>query len=202
MDLRNLIDSHLDLPRLSRDLDEIGHFARVWSVHQWSRNDMARLWEAAKGFRAIDLTDFVPSSTPPMVQVIHDGKNTLPAFTIFQKRFCRPSDPSLEESLVGYNYQSFSFVTGPGYYVAHPSAEAGEVDMDHTMLPAEKPDDWPPISPNDRALSRFVYYGLVDVVRGLSSHVTIGRVKKKDWLDSWFVLVREDPPQRVTDSRA
>jgi hypothetical protein len=194
MYLRNLIDNHLDLARLSKDLDEIGHFARVWSVHQWTGADMARLWEATKGFRAIGLDDLVPPSTPPLVQVIHDGKNSLPAFTIFQKRFCRPADPSLGEYLVGYNHQTFSLATGPGYYVVHPSAETGEVDIDHTMRPKEKPEDWPPIIDNDARLGRFVYYGLVDVVRGLSSHVTIGRVKKGNWLDSWFVLVREDTP--------
>jgi hypothetical protein len=193
MQLRNLIDNHLDLPRLSKDLDEIGHFARVWSVNQWTGADMARVWEAAKGFRAIDLNDFVPPSTAPLVQVVHEGKNSLPAFTIFQKRFCRPA-ASAADCLVGYNHQAFSAVTGPGYYVAHPSVEAGEVEIDYTMVPKEKPDDWPPIIGNDARLGRFVYQGLVDVVRGISSHVTIGRVKKGNWLDSWFVLVREDAP--------
>lgn len=194
MQLRNLIDNHLDLARLSKDLDEIGHFARVWSVNQWTRADMARVWEAAKGFRPVNLDDFVPPSTPPLIQVIHEGKNSLPAFTVFQKRFCRPADPHAADCLVGYNHQAFSPVTGPGYYVAHPSAEAGEVEIDHTMVPKEKPDDWPTIIGNDARLGRFVYQGLVDVVRGISSHVTIGRVKKGNWLDSWFVLVREDAP--------
>jgi hypothetical protein len=194
MDLRNLIDdSHFDLARLSKDLDEIGHFARVWSVRQWTRADMARLWEAAKGFRSIRLNDLVPSSVPPLVEVIHDGKNSQPAFKIFQKRFCRPADPALGESLVGYNHQSFSFFTGPGYYVARPSAEVGEVNIDYRLLPKEKPEDWPPILRNDARLGRFTYYGIVDVMRGLSSHVCIGRLKKRTWLDAWFVLVREDP---------
>jgi hypothetical protein len=31
-------------------------------------------------------------------------------------------------------------------------------------------------------------------MRGISSHVTIGRARKKQgWMDAWFVLVREDP---------
>jgi hypothetical protein len=35
-------------------------------------------------------------------------------------------------------------------------------------------------------------------MRGLSSHVTIGRAKRKGrWLDNWFVLVREDPREDV-----
>jgi hypothetical protein len=96
--------------------------------------------------------------------------------------------------LLGYNFQSLSPITGPGYYVAHPSAEAGEVDIDYTMVPKERPSSWPDILPNSSRFGRFVYYGMVDVMRGISSHVSIGRAKKKDgWMDAWFVLVREDP---------
>jgi hypothetical protein len=201
MDLRNLIETHLDLPRLSKDLDEIGHAARVWSVRQWERTDMATLWEAAKGFRPVVLEDFVPPETPPLVQVIHDGKNSLPAHTIFQKRFCRPSDPSAEDTLLGYNYQSLSPITGPGYYVAHPSTEPGEVDIDYTMLPREKPPEWPDIVGNDERLGRFVYYGMIDVMRGLSPHVSIGRARKRGhWMDAWFVLVRQDPTLEPDDA--
>jgi hypothetical protein len=194
MDLRNLIETHLDLPRLSKDLNEIGHAARVWSVRQWTRANMATLWEAAKGFRPVALDDFVPPNIPPLVQVIHDGKNSLPAHTIFQKRFCRSSDAGAEDILLGYNYQSLSPVTGPGYYVAHASTEPGEVDIDYTMLPKEKPAEWPEIVGNDQRLGRFVYYGMVDVMRGLSPDVSIGRARKKgNWVDAWFVLVRQDP---------
>jgi hypothetical protein len=194
MDLRNLIETRLDLPRLSRDLDEIGHAARVWSVRQWTPSDMATLWDAARGFRPVALDDFVPPSIPPLVQVIHEGKNSLPAHTHFQKRFCRPSDPAAGDALLGYNYQTLSPLTGPGYYVAHPSTEAGEVDIDYTLLPREKPAEWPDIVPNEARLGRFVYSGMIDVMRGLSPNVSIGRAKRNGrWMDNWFVLVRLDP---------
>lgn len=194
MDLKNLIEPRVDLPRLSKDLAEVGHFARVWSVRQWTRANMAALWEAAKGFRPVALEDFVPSSIPPLVEVIHDGKNSLPAHTHFQKRFCRPSDPAAAGTLVGYNEQSLSPLTGPGYYVTHGSTEAGEVDIDYTMVPAEKAPDWPGIVSNRSRLGLFVYHGMIDVMRGLAPWVSIGRGKKKgDWLDNWFVLVRRDP---------
>ncbi len=53
---------------------------------------------------------------------------------------------------------------------------------------------WPEIVPNSARLGRFVYYGMVDVMRGISTHVSIGRARKKSgWMDAWFVLVREDP---------
>jgi hypothetical protein len=201
MDLRSLIETHLDPVRLAKDLDEVGHWARVWSVSQWTRKDMAVLWEAARGMHLLSLDDLVPPEVPPLVEVIHDGKNSLSAFTRFQKRFCRPRRRGASESLFGYNHQPLSAVTGPGYYVAHPSAAAGEVDIDYTMLPSEKPNDWPAIVPNRVRLGRFVFDGMVDVLRGLSGHVSIGRARKKDaergalgeWMDAWFVLVREDP---------
>lgn len=195
MELRNLIENHLDLPRLSKDLDDLGHAARVWSVRQWTRAAMAPLWEAAKGFRPVTLDDFVPSSTPPLVEVIHHGKNSLPAHTHFQKRFCKPADAEAnQDKLWGYNFQSLSALTGPGYFVMHPGAESGELDIDYTMLPAGKPESWPPIVSNGTRLGIFVYRGMIDVMRGISSCVSIGRAKKKrGWMDAWFVLVREDP---------
>jgi hypothetical protein len=199
MDLRNLVETHLDLPRLSKDLGEIGHGARLWSVRQWTRRDMATLWEAAKNFRPVHLDDFVPPSIPPLVEVIHDGKSSLAVPSQFEKRFCRPSSPAATATLIGHCDQSLSLLTGPGYFVAHASAERGEVDVDYTIVPTEKPPQWPEISPSQGGLGRFLFRGVVDVLRGLAPAVSIGRAKRKGrWLDAWFVLVREDP-SRASD---
>ena len=85
-------------------------------------------------------------------------------------------------------------MTGPGYFCVHPGTDAGEVDIDYTMVPKEKPAAWPTIVPSSAKLSPFIYAGMIDVMRGISSLVTIGRARKKHgWLDNWFVLVREDP---------
>lgn len=193
MELKNLIEPHLDLPRLSKDLDELGHPGRVWAVHSWGKHIQSLLFEATKGFRKTTLEDFVPSSTPRLEQVIHDGRNTLPLHNNFQKRFCLPTDDAQKDVLWGYNHQSLSGVTGPGYFVTHPGEADGEVDIDYTMLPKEKPEGWPDIIPNSARLGRFVYYGMIDVMHGISSHVSIGRAKKKGkFMDAWFVLVRED----------
>ncbi len=154
---------------------------------------MTALWEAAKGFRPVGLDDFVPPSTLPLVEVIHYGKNSLPAHTSFQKRFCRPGDTADGAMLFGYNHQSLSALTGPGYFVVRPSSEEGEVDILYTEVPTQKPGTWPPVLPNEARLGRFVYAGMVDVMRGISPHVSIGRAKKQGrWMDNWFVLVRED----------
>jgi hypothetical protein len=194
MELKNLIEPRLDLPKLSRYLDELGHPARLWATRHWDRATQAKLYEAVKGFRPVTLDDYVPADVAPLTEVRTWGTNTLPAHNHFQKRFCRPSDPDAKDRLLGFNFQGLSGLTGPGYYVAHPSAEGGEVDVDYTQIPTEKPTSWPEIVPNSAKLGRFVYDGMIDVMRGISTHVSIGRAKKKGaFIDAWFVLVREDP---------
>jgi hypothetical protein len=197
MELKNLIEVHLDLPRLSQVLDDLGTPGRLWSVNQWTHANLAVLWEAAKGFRPLTLDDLVPPSVGPLVPVVHVGKNSLPVFAHFRKQFCKPKDESSKE-LFGYNVQSTSVFTGPGYFVARVSsgegASEGEIDFDYTKSPTEKPEGWPPIVPASARLGRFVYGGAIDVVRGISSHVSIGRVRKNGRdEDAWFALVREDP---------
>ncbi len=190
MELKNLIETHLNLPRLSKDLDELGAPGRLWSVAQWTRADLAILWEASKGFRPLTLDDLVPPSAGP-AEVVHEGKNSLPFFSRFRKHFFRPAADAEPQELVGYNDQSTSVFTGPGYYVARASAEAGEIDFDYTKTPSAKVDAWPPLAPSTARLGRFVYGGAIDVVRGISSHVSIGRVRKNGRdEDVWFVLVR------------
>ncbi|MGD0675362.1 MAG: hypothetical protein ABSC94_08085 [Polyangiaceae bacterium] len=193
MDLRNLIETHLDLPRLSADLDDLGPPGRLWAVQQWTRADMAVLWDAAQGFRPLTLDDFVPPTVAPLVEVIHWGKNSMPFATYFEKRFCRAVAASGEPRIIGYNEQPFAGLTGPGYYVGCPSEPLDEVALDYTIVPEEVPPTWPPVRSNSDRLGRWVYAGLVDIMRGLSSHVTIGRVKRNGtWHDQWFVLVRRD----------
>ncbi|HEX4447205.1 MAG TPA: hypothetical protein VH044_10730 [Polyangiaceae bacterium] len=208
MELKNLIETHLDLPKLSSVLDELGPPGRLWSVQQWTRGNLAVLWEAAKGFRPLTLDDLVPPSIAPLSEVVHHGKNSLPVFSHFRKHFCRPApapasgasgegsgDAPVESAaeLVGYNEQATGAFTGPGYYVARASAESGAVDFDYTKTPAQKAASWPPLAPSSARLGRFVYAGAVDLVRSISSHVCVGRVRKNGRdEDVWFVLVRED----------
>jgi hypothetical protein len=194
MELRNLIDTHLDLPRLSKDLDEVGHFARVWSTSHWSREDQARLYEAAKGFRPLSLDDFVPPAVAARTEVTHIGKNSLPTLSHFEKHLFKPAHDAAKDVLVGRNFQSASVFTGPGFFVARAGAEAGEVDFDYAATPAETLDAWGAVRANAGGISALVYGGgMLDVMRGISSHVTIGRLKRKGQaLDNWFVLVRED----------
>ena len=194
MHLNVFLEPAVDLPRLAKILDELGHLGRLDTIRGWDRKTQARLFEAARGFRPVTLDDFVPTGTEPLHEVIHHGKNTLPSFSHFQKRFCKASDATgeSEPELLGYNHQTFMWATGPGYFVVHPAETEGEVDIDYLRVPKDKPAAWPPVQDNDHGLARLVYGGMVDVMRGVSEHVSIGRAKKKGtFIDAWFVLCRE-----------
>jgi hypothetical protein len=126
--------------------------------------------------------------------VRHFGKNTLPAFTHFEKRFCRPAgqDPRHPTALFGFNFQALAWLTGPGYYVAHADPALPEVLIDYRELPPAAPAGWPPLRRNEVGAARFVYGFMVDRLRRVSEHVTIGSAARhgRD-LGSWFLLTRE-----------
>lgn len=185
-----LLEPAVNLPRLSEILDGVGHVGRVAAMNRMTPKQMAELYEAAKGFRPLTLDHFVPSGTEPLKEVIHEGKNSLAAFTAFQKRFCRL--PEKSDELGGYNHQAMGWFTGPGYFVAHDYTEPGEIGIDYYKVPSVKPEAWPAIRDNDGGFGQFVYGKMVDVMRGVSEHVSIGRaVRNGKVADNWFVLVRQ-----------
>ena len=52
--------------------------------------EQARLYDAVKGARTLRVADMVPPSRRAFEPVHHWGHNSLPVFTMFQKRFLRP----------------------------------------------------------------------------------------------------------------
>ncbi|MGH7857262.1 MAG: hypothetical protein ACREQY_08000 [Candidatus Binatia bacterium] len=179
----------VDLEGLSRFLDDLSPGARVLEARSLTPKEQAMLFDAAAGFRPLTLDDFVAPAVAPLREVIHYGRNSLPVFRIFEKRFCRPDAAGARE-LWGYNEQAFKAFTGPGYFVARQENER-EVMIDYCEVPPSKPDGWPTILPNSARLSRFIYYRTRDLMRGVSRHVTIGRATREGKpMDNWFVLCR------------
>jgi len=179
---------------VARVLDDMTHPERVTAIRSVGRAEQRRLYEAASGFRDLRMTDMVAADVPAMKPVRHLGKNTLPAFTHFEKRFTRPADAdaSAPAHLWGYNEGRARWITGPGYFVLRPDAERGELLVDYNLVPPAHPPGWPEIRRNDSGLSRFVYGFMIDRVRGVSKHVTIGSAARKGKdLGSWFLLCRE-----------
>ena len=142
----------------------------------------------------VHLADLVPPQVADLTPVRHFGRNTLPAFTHFEKRFCRPrgADPRKPGELYGFNFQSLQPLTGPGYFVAHEDPGRPEVWVDYTRIPPEHPVGWPATRSNERGLARFVYGFMIDTLRRVSEHVTIGSAARRGReMGSWFILCRE-----------
>ena len=176
--------------KLSDLLDELDHSSRLAALRSLSARHLRHIYEAVEGHRSIGVDFLVPSSRGAMDPVRHFGKNSLPAFSIFEKRFLRPEKGARE--LWGYNHQSMSPITGPGYFVAYDSPRQGEGYIDYTRLPPRAPEFWPAMASNTTGLSRFVYGHMVDRLRGLSQHVSIGRAwRHGKEQNAWFVLCRD-----------
>lgn len=189
--LRELLDDdRIDMHAVTSHLDGLGSAERVAEIRSLRRGHQARLFAAAEAHMPIDLEHFVSSNHGDMQEVVHRGKNSLPAFNHFAKVFVRPASPERQE-LWGYN-RAGSFVetvVGPGYFVAYRSAVQGEVLVDYLRVPPERPVDWPEILPNSARFSRFVYNGTKDILRGVSEHVTVGRATRDGRpMSAWFVL--------------
>ena len=179
----------VDLLGLAAYLDGLDGTARITEARSLSAGEQAKLFDAAAGFRRVTLDDFVPRDAQPLRPVIHYGRNSLPVFKMFEKRFCRPDGSGNE--LWGYNEQAWKTFTGPGYFVAKQASD-DEVVIDYCEVPPRKPAEWPAILPNSARLSRFIYYRTRDFMRGVSKHLSIGRATREGKpMDNWFVLCRE-----------
>jgi hypothetical protein len=185
-----------DMSAVSSHLDGLESAERVGEIRALGRTHQARLFEAAAGYKPISLNDIVSSGHGVMREVVHYGKNSLPVFSRFAKVFVRPATDG-EPELWGYNRAGafIETVVGPGYFVAYPFEIDGEVLVDYLRVPPERLEHWPVILPNSARLSRFVYNGTQDILRGVSTHVTIGRATKGGKpMSAWFVLCRADEP--------
>ena len=189
-----LRESTIKTVDVAQFLDSLSGEDRVRAVRGMGGKEQRRLYDAVEGFAPVRLVELVPPSVEDLGVVRHYGKNSLPLFTEFEKRFSRAPDrnPAAPGELIGFNFQTMSPVTGPGYFVATEDEQRGEVLVDYRRLPDCHPAGWPAIKSNERGLSRFVYGFMVDTLRRVSEHVTIGSASRdgKD-LGNWFVLCRE-----------
>ena len=120
-----------DLAGLSTFFDGLPQPDRIAAATELSGREQAALFEASRGARPIHVTDFVPAELPQLRPVIHHGRNSLPAFSRFQKRFCRSPEPG---RLWGYNQQGLIWAIGPGYFQCYDVAD-GEVLIDYVTVP-------------------------------------------------------------------
>lgn len=150
------------------------------------------LWKSAAANPRVCSADLLPLDYPAERPVIFHGKNSLPAFTEFQKICFRPEADS--KVAWGYNETKIRSWIGPGYYVLHDTegAPLGGAAFDYTQLPSRTLPAWPEIRPNEAGISRFIYANMLDYMRRVSSDVFIGSaVRGGKEMGSYFVLARE-----------
>ena len=188
-------DLHSDIHEIGGYLDALDAATRWREVSALGRDRQRALFEKAG---PIDFAHFV-GGVGPLVEVIHDGMNTLPVpppLRRFQKRFCKPQDTS--ERLFGYNEGVTRPFIGPGYFVAVPTEgrpaweSRGEIVIDYFQVPdGPVVDGWPRVRDNHWRLQRFVYEATRDFMRKVSTHVSVGAAYKREKpLDHYFVLCR------------
>jgi len=200
MKMRTLLLGHHDehaIARISEALDRMDHKNRLFTVESATAEDMETLWDLVKD-QSVDADHFVPPGTEPLAEVVHHGKNSLPAFTHFQKRFCRAESGA--EDVAGYNHQTWQWAVGPGYFVAHSTADdkdaPSDFAVDYTKIPTKKPEGWPDIQDNDGGLRSAVYGRMKDYMRRVSGHVAIGKAYRDGkFRGQYFMLCREDPAE-------
>ena len=188
-ELKALLDDAATKPQRVADLlDALSHDDRVAAVRSLGSKHLHRMWDLVDGFGELTLEYYIPKGTQPLTEVRHYGKNSLPAFTIFEKRFYLLN----EAELGGANFNNISWFTGPGYYVAAEDKDRKEIVIDYRKLPDKKPEGWPAIKSNTSGVSTLVYGNMVDTTRRVSAHVSIGAAAKhgKD-MGARFVLCRQ-----------
>lgn len=180
-----------DMDGMGQWLDGLSDDERAAQVLSLGKKAQRTLW-ALTADRPATLEDLVPSTTKPLTPIRHFGRNSLPFFSRFEKRFCRSEQDA--NVLLGYNEGPTRALIGPGYFVTRVSdlPDRGQIVIDYTMRPESKAKDWPDIQDNESGLGRVVYGFMHDYLRKVSTHVTIGKAwKHGKETENYFVLLRE-----------
>lgn len=181
--LRALLDGGARYPDISAHLDALAANERLEQVLAVTGSRVGKLYEAVAGGPPITVSELFPRDASEGKTVILEGRNSLPAFSRFQKRFSRRGDV-----VVGYNHQSMSFVTGPGFFVTTDgdATHPGEVLFDYTLEPPFVPDGWPTYRPNGAGMSSLVYEHMKDYCRRVARGVIVGAAFKRGRAENAF----------------
>ena len=187
--LRHLLDQpSTTLADLQRHLASLDGAARITECRGLGKRQQARLYELAKDGGPLAPEDMV-ATVSGGEPVPWYGKNTLPAFTHFEKHFRRH-----DGKIVGFNFNPplVTMITGPGYYVCRVDpSRPDDLLIDYTHVLHAAPDGWPATKKNTDGLSRFVYGNMYDYCRRVSDSVEIGAATRLGKpIGQYFVLCR------------
>ena len=163
---------------LTGRLDNATHAARMAWAYSLGEPEQLALFALAEG-STLTVDDVV---LPDEAVFIHPGRNGLPRFNRFEKRFAR-----LGDQIVGYNHNDqiggpFNFlakrITGPGHYTAYNGPSGTEIWIDYRTIPKRRHPEFPALIDNDHGLRALVFGNMVDILRRVSTHVLIGNAFK------------------------
>ena len=170
-------------------LSDLDHDGRLAAIRSLGFSHQRVLFDCVEGYRSLTIDDLVPPERGVRTTVRTTARTPCRPFRSLKSACCvrwRGSE------LWGYNHQTMSPVSGPGYFVAHDALDRGEVEIDYTRVPDEQPAGWPAPAPNERGLSNLIYGNMVDVLRGVADRVTVGHAFWKGVAQpNYFVLCRE-----------
>lgn len=135
------------------------------SLGMWQ---LRQLWRLAERYpQPLDPQEFVRADGGVTICA---GKNHLPVFSWFEKRFAQ-----VEGQVVGYNETGWekTFV-GPGHFVLQPGDDEFELIVDYRIRPTATHPDFPSLDAGG-FLAGLVYGGLVDKLRRVGGPLLIGR---------------------------
>jgi hypothetical protein len=193
--LRDLLRSRAPREAITGFLDSLPARERVEEALSLRNKEVGQLYQAVVGGPASTIEDFLPGDVPDDTTIIFEGRNSLPAFSRFQKRFARLDSSDAGGQVVGYNHQTMAFATGPGFFVVKAGSltadVANEAYFDYTDAPESVPTGWPDFKPNDRGLSNLVYRGMKDYMRKAATNVFVGEAYKGGRSQrQFFILTR------------
>jgi len=186
---RELLDQpSTTLPDLSKHLASLPSDTRIHECRALGKKQQRRLWALAESGEPLSPEHMVETAAAQGEPVRWYGRNTLPAFVLFEKRF------RLHEGrVVGINVQPLiQWLTGPGYFTCRiDDQKPRELLIDYTLLPTSNPEGWPVVKSNKAGFSRFIYYNMYDYCRMVSPDVVIGAATRLGKpIDQYFVLCR------------
>lgn len=172
---------------LASALDAATPEARLAWLRSLGKAEVRRLWDLAAG-RGVAAADVLRGEGV----TIAEGRNTVPLFPNFQKRFARMSDGRI----AGYNHTGAiaRWFSGPGHFTVVDGPN-GEAWVDYcTVHPEPHPEFPAPVANEVGFWPRFVYGNQVDKLRRVSAHVVVGdasRVKGgvHHSRSFWFAMV-------------
>ena len=180
------LEHHAHASDLRAFLEALPASERTREVMSLRGGAVRKLYDLFATERVLTSAEVVPGGSSEVM--IYEGRNSLALFSRFQKRLIRIGD-----RIVGYNHQSMSLFTGPGYFVVKEADRAlphrGEVLFDYECDPLVPPFGWPRFRRNDTGLG--VFKELKDYVRQVAFGVFVGKAYRGNIdLNAYFALCR------------